>query len=208
MIPKQIVQTSPKKPEQYIINMIKENSKGWIYEHYDDREALNFFIQNPFTEFPNMIEKFCSFSYGEHRADLFRYYYLYTKGGVYFDTDAMIEVQLDDIVKNYSYFSVNSTYVPNSIFQGFIGCTPRHPIIYQGLKDLYNAKNEDLIAKPENFHDICRHMYTFVKEYPNKNSIHLYEEVYGGPDIANVMDVEKNTVILKHYHIKKIIPKR
>tara|TARA_B100000123_G_C25705808_1_gene417529 strand:- start:895 stop:1293 length:399 start_codon:yes stop_codon:yes gene_type:complete len=130
-------------------------------------------------------------------------------GGVYFDTDAMIECNIDDIVKNYEYFSVNSTYFPESIFQGFIGCVPRHPIIHKGLKDIYNINNQVLISKPENFHDICRNMFKFVSEYENKSKIKLYQEVFGNKEVANIVDLEDNNkIVLKHYHIKKIIPKK
>ena len=208
-IPKFIIQTSrSENPKEYVVDMIKQRSQGWEYKHFNDREVITFFQENSITEFPNVINKFFSFNYGEHRADLFRYYYLYVKGGVYFDTDAMIECNIDEIVKDYEYFSVNSSYFPGSIFQGFIGCTPRHPIIYKGLKDIYEIDNAHLISKPENFHNICRNMYKFVLEFPNKESIKLYQEVYGNQETAAVIDPnDNNKLVLNHYHIKKIIPK-
>lgn len=204
LIPKQIVQTSRKKPEKYIVDMIKLRSTGWEYNHFDDMEAIQFFALNPIPEFPNVIQKFFSFSYGEHRADLFRYYYLYVKGGVYFDTDAMIECNINEIVKDYEYFSVNSSYFPGTIFQGFIGCVPKSRIIYKGLHNIYHINNLDLIDK---FHLICKNMHSYVHEYGINNKIKLYQEVYSTPEIAAVVDDEDNNkLVLNHYHIKKQIP--
>jgi molybdopterin synthase catalytic subunit len=44
-IPKIIFQTSRKKPEQYIIDMIKIQAPLWEYEHYTDEEIIDFFIK-------------------------------------------------------------------------------------------------------------------------------------------------------------------
>ena len=209
MIPRIIIQTSRNRPEPYIVDMIKSSSPNWMYFHFNDEEVINFFLSNPLIEFPNMVEKFYSFSYGEHRADLFRYYYLYVNGGVYFDTDAMVEQNLDLITKRYTYFSVESTYFPDSIFQGFIGCAAGHPIIYKALKDIYSISNSELTRTGENFHLLCRNMYDFVKNYEDKTKIKLYMEVFGDVNTANIVDQEDNDrLILKHYHIKKIIPRK
>lgn len=80
LIPKVIVQTSRKPIYQYTVDMIKELSPGWDYQYFDDNRVIQFFVSNPLEEFPDVVQKFLSFSYGEYRADLFRYYYLYVNG--------------------------------------------------------------------------------------------------------------------------------
>ena len=155
-IPKIFVQTSRSKPEQYVVDMIQKNIPGWKYLHYNDVEIIQFFQENPILELPNIAEKFYSFNYGEHRADLFRYYFLYILGGVYMDTDAMLLVNIDEIVKDYTFFSVNSSHFVGTIFQGFIGCTPRNPIIKKALINMYNTPNEVVI---KSFHLFCRNLF-------------------------------------------------
>lgn len=125
-----------KKTRKIYSRYYKIKVKRMGINHFDDMEVIQFFALNPIPEFPNVIQKFFSFNYGEHRADLFRNYYLYVKGGVYFDTDAMIECDINEIVKDYEYFSVNSSYFPGTIFQGFIGCVPKSQIIYKGLHNI------------------------------------------------------------------------
>ena len=48
MIPKTIVQTSRGKPQEYIVNLIKQKSIGWKYEHYDDNEVIQFFSRTSY----------------------------------------------------------------------------------------------------------------------------------------------------------------
>jgi len=206
MIPKVIVQTSRRGIPEYVKNMILENSAGWSYRHFNDHEALSFFLDNSDKEFPDVFNKFCSYSYGEHRADLFRYYYLYMKGGVYIDSDAMIEDNIENIAQDFDFFSVNSTYLPGSIFQGFIGCTPKNIIIYEALKDLYNKSNEELIG---DFHILCKNMYQIVSSHINECKVKLYLEQPCKNNCYNIVDVEnQDRLVLVHHSETKVIPPR
>jgi hypothetical protein len=205
-IPKKIVQTSRKPPESYIVDMIRERSPGWDYHHFTDDDIIEFFSDNPVPEFPNVVAKFYTFNYGEHRADLFRYYYLYVKGGVYIDMDAMIEENIDSIIDGADFFTVNSTYFPGTVFQGFLGASPKNPIIYKALQDIYNISVSDLVRE---FHILCKNLYGFIHQERQIRSairIKLFEEVYGNETDAYVKDGDK--LVLVHYHIRKIIPKK
>jgi len=203
-IPKIIVQTSLQKTPEYVVNMIQNMSNGWDYQHYTDDEIIQFFKENPIAQMSQIVDKFYSLSYGAHRADLFRYYFLFINGGVFIDSDAMLEENLDTIVNDYSFFSVNSSYHVGAIFQGFIGCTSRHPIIEKALIDIYNTPND--ILKCE-FHLLCKNLYTFYNNYSDDdNNIHLYQELTGTDEYAEVVDLINNKIILKHYYKKKIIP--
>lgn len=202
-IPKYFVQTSKQKPQQYIVDMIQEKIPGWTYEHYDDEEAINFFKKHPIKELPDVINKFNSMSFGEHKADLFRYYYLFINGGVYMDSDAMLLINIDDIVKDYTFFSVNSSYFQNTIFQGFIGCTPRNRIIEKALIDIYNTPNQIM---NHYFNIFCINLYSFYINEENQIK-HLYQEKTGNPLYAPVFDMQNNVEILRHYYADKIIPK-
>lgn len=201
-IPKVIVQTSRKKPEQYVVDMIREQSPGWEYIHYNDDEIMMFFSENPLEEFPNVIAKFYTFNYGEHRADLFRYYYLYVKGGIYIDSDAMIKDNIENIIGDCDFFTVNSSYFPNTVFQGFLGATPQHNLIYKALKDIYNTSTSDLLNE---FHLLCKNLYTFIHEDKTSNII-LFNEVYGNDKEAFVKDKDENVVLI-HYYSTKVIPR-
>jgi mannosyltransferase OCH1-like enzyme len=201
-IPHIFVQTSREKPQQYVVDMIQRNIPGWSYEHYNDTEIIRFFQQNPIHELPNVIEKFYSLQYGEHRADLFRYYFLYLNGGVYMDCDAILLVNINDVVQDYSFFSINSSYYVGTIFQGIIGCTPRHPIVQKALLDIYNTPIVDTMRE---FHLFCKNLYTFYNEDPSTTK-RLYEEIKNNDLYAPVYDTVTGMEIARHYYANKIIP--
>jgi mannosyltransferase OCH1-like enzyme len=137
VIPKVIVQTSKNPPNVYRVAKIKEFCPGYEYEHYTDDDIKKFFSTDPDLLFPNIINVFEKIKIGQHKADFFRYYYLYKKGGVYMDTDLMLNTNIEEIVQDYKFVSVTTT--PNIAFNGFICVTPKHNIMYLALRHIYTT---------------------------------------------------------------------
>ena len=210
MIPKIIFQTSRNKPEQYVIDKIISKCPDWKYFHYNDVEIKTFFNENYIEEFKDIVKKFDKIPRGQHKADLFRYYYLYLNGGVFIDSDAMVEMNIENIIKDYTFFSVDSYYNPHSIFQGFIGSTPKNKLIYLALKDAYNI---DINLLSNDYHLLCKNLYKIIKNNTNNlfidstnDKIHLYREKYYNNDCAEIYNNDNKTVLL-HYFGNKIIPR-
>jgi len=129
MISKILLQKSKDKIPEYIVNMIKANlMEDWTYYNYINGEEIKFFNDNPLDDFPDIVTQFNNIEKQQHKADLFRYYYLYIKGGVYLDSDAMIHDNIMNIIKEYDFVTVNG-FKKGTIFNGFIAATPMHPII-------------------------------------------------------------------------------
>jgi mannosyltransferase OCH1-like enzyme len=202
MIPKTIIQTSIHRPPEHVVDKILAKIVGWTYLHFDDEAMISFFQDNYLEEFKDIVTKFHSITSGPHKTDLFRYYYLYLNGGVYMDTDAMLKLNLDDIVKDYTFISVNSTYIKKSIFQGFLGVTPRNDIIYKALQNIYII-TMDVIKK--SYHVICRNLYDIVQTDETNPKLYLLKEKYHSNDAACIYDDENNTVLI-HYWNSKVIP--
>ena len=203
MIPRILFQTSIHPPDSYIIENIERRSNGWTYIHFTDEDILAFFADNYLEEFGDIVAKFHSMPTGAHKADLFRYYFLYLYGGVFMDSDAMIQVDLDDIVGEHDFFTVKSEY-NTIIFQGFIGTIPLHPIIYDALKDAYNISPDDLISQ---YDLLCTNLYWIidrsVQEYFTR--VHLYREIMYDDDICATID-DDNRILLFHYWRHKMVP--
>ena len=102
-IPKVIVQTSFYRLPKYIEDLNKSKCIGWTYKYFTDNDIIKFIEENPVDEFTDSVKVFNSFS-GAHKADFFRYYFLYTNGGVYIDSDAILEQNIDDIIESCSFF--------------------------------------------------------------------------------------------------------
>jgi lipopolysaccharide biosynthesis glycosyltransferase len=193
--------------------MIKEHlTDEWTYMHFLDSDILTFFQENPLEEFPEISEKFKALKNGEHKADLFRYYFLFVNGGVFLDSDAMIYAPITDIVKDYRFFSVRSTIVTDSIFQGILGSEPGNPLIYRALKSFYSM---DMLVLESNYHFLCKELFTFYQEIPEdqKPKYKLYTEnpayvddnitinnhLFTGDMILN----DEGVTIFKHYWLNK-----
>jgi hypothetical protein len=189
--------------------MIHHNlTDQWSYTHYTDAEILQFFADNPDAEFPDITSKFNKLKRGEHKADLFRYYHLYVKGGVFMDSDAMIYKPIDSIVKNYRFFSVNSTNIPESIFQGVIGSEPKNPLIYSAFKYFYKM-NIDILNS--SYHEVCKNLYQLFQYFNGDSSYKLYDEIADKNSVPHfngdlIVDNDKNVLFRHYWKLKEGIP--
>jgi len=202
-IPKVLFQTNKISQDTYVLDMIKDRlNSQWKYEFYNDEDVINFFINNPIPDFPDIIKKYNSMRKGAHRADLFRYYYLYINGGFFMDFDAMLYVNIETIVKKYNFVSVNSSCHPGTIFQGILGASPKNKIIKRALFEAYNTDPNIL---DNNYHYFCRQLYNIIKQNNYGYNIKLYQEKRINPDNGDDI-LEGDNVLFKHYWKDKIIP--
>jgi len=204
-ISKVFIQCSKLNIPDYVISMIKTKlTNEWKYVYFTDESCLTFFREHPLPEFPDMVNKFNSFAKGQHKSDLFRYYFLYVNGGVYMDSDAMIYEPIEEIVQNYSFFSVNSAVFPESIFQGIIGCSPKHPIIYDALIHAYHT---DPVMLTRDYHYFCRYLYHICvnNQYDGNNILFREYRNINNITVDTIID-QNDKILFRHFHYYKIIP--
>lgn len=208
MIPKVILQTSKEKLPQYGIDMTMQKCVGWEYNHFTDEGVVEFLAANPLTQFPKAIEKFNGIINGAHKSDFFRYYYLYINGGFHIDSDALIQTNIENITQNYSFVSVFGCR-EKSLFQGILGCVPRHPII---LKALTHAYNVDITELNKNYFLLCDEIYNIIhEEGANYENIKLYkEEKDESAHFANTynVDTKPKQKLFTHYFKNKVLPRQ
>jgi len=202
-IPKVLFQTNKTIPDTYVLELINSMlSSEWKYEFYNDDDVIQFFINNPIMDLQDIVQKYNSIKNGSHRADLFRYYYLYINGGFFMDSDAMLYANIDTIVKDYNFVSVNSSCHPGTIFQGILGTSPKNEIIKRAL---YKAYNTDPDILKDNYHYFCKQLYDIIKETDFGYNIKLYQERRINPVEGDDI-LDGDILLFKHYWLDKIIP--
>ena len=210
MIPKILFQTNNNfYPAKYMIECIQSRCVGWEYKFFDNNQSIQFILENPIKEFENSIAVFNNIKSEQYKATFFRYYYLYVNGGVYLDFGASIHQDLDNIICNRDFFCVESALNNKTFFNGFIASVPKHKIIYECLKHLYNITNEEIDKDP---FISCRFLYNIY--YSTKqildhdtildNSIILNEIIPEGKDYSEIYDGDNKEIIVKHHFTKKI----
>jgi mannosyltransferase OCH1-like enzyme len=148
VIPKVIIQTyydKSKIPDKVYKNIRKYAPE---YKHivYDDDDCIEFLTQfnktfNKTSDF-NLVNRFNSYRKGAHKADLFRYCYLYQYGGIYLDIKTELIHPIDElIVNNNTLYTVIAANNNNTIYQGVMAVYPKNPIIGKLVNQCIGAKN-------------------------------------------------------------------
>lgn len=214
MIPKVILQTS-KEPYPSYVNAMWSNriDSTWSVDWYDDEGILKFFKDNPLLEFPNVVEVFNSFKDGGHKADLFRYYYLYLNGGFFIDSDVMTHVHMNEIysathdhILVFADLEVNKRHHPELpgpiIFNGLMGCIPKSKIIYDALKNAYTVKTR--VLEKQRLYFVYM-LYVISEEHKHDYQIkYLEEQIKDNEEESQT--IYNNKIVATHYYAHKVIP--
>jgi FkbM family methyltransferase len=216
MIPKTILQTSKTPYPEYVNNMWKERiDPTWTINWFDDTAIIKFFRDNPLPEFPNIIDVFHSFQDGGHKADLFRYYYLYLNGGFFMDSDLMTHVHMNELyspehdhILVVADIGVNRFHHPEIdspiIFNGIMGCVPGSQIIYEALKNAYSVKLR--LLKKQRLYFVYM-LYVITEKLKDQHDILFFEERIDNLESQFSYTVDSTgRKIASHFYTNKIIP--
>ena len=112
-----------------------EQCKSFLSTHFGDRFSTKFdYLEN-----------------GAHKADLFRYAWLYIHGGVYMDIKTVLIKPFQELFPDPSvcYMVVSDTTITSvpRIYNGIIATPPKNPIMYKLMTGVMQMKNEDQYIK-------------------------------------------------------------
>jgi len=195
VIPRIVLQTSKDPIPEKVLTQLKSQLDGWEYLYFTDADILRFFQENPDEYYLDIINKFNSFATGPHKADLFRYYYIYKRGGLFIDSDLMLYDPLQSIVGENSFISVWAIKPAGSVFNGFLGATAKHPIIESALKDLYAMTNDQLQA---DYTIVCAHLGGFVTSF-TEGGVKMLKETANMDTHCHIEDPDSGKISLIHY---------
>ena len=162
-IPKTIMVTIKDKTKipDHIYKQYERHAKGYKLTVYDDREC-ELFLK---TEYPyEVLDRFRSLRTGAHKADLFRYAYLYKRGGIYLDVKTVLLKDLDSFV-NHDIPMFYVVHTDNKRLYNGILCTPPGNEYFLRLLD-------DMVFGPPitSYIQICNSAAQILKKHLSSSS--------------------------------------
>jgi mannosyltransferase OCH1-like enzyme len=197
MITKKLLQTAKEPLPSYVTDQMRTwLGNDWKLIVLTNEQMRDYLINNPIEGFERIVEKFDEFK-GAHKADLFRYYWLWQNGGVYLDSDIMLTVPIERFVQNEEFVSAYN--VSNiCVCNGILGTVPKHPIIWEALLDAYNTNVKIL---EDNYFHFCQNLKAIVDK---ESKIRMYQERQS-PNfgVFETFDPNDGTILLYHFTLDK-----
>jgi mannosyltransferase OCH1-like enzyme len=135
------------------------------------------------TQYPEFYPLYTSYPYTIQRCDAFRYFVLYTYGGIYLDMDIVCKQSLEKFL-TYEIVLTHS-HTPGSLFTNALFMTvPKHPFMKYCIDHLFHSRNH--------FQYFGKHLHVMnstgpyflskrVKEYgPMEHAYFLTRDDYAG----------------------------
>ena len=130
------------KIPHYILEQYAKYAPKYNLEIFDDEDCKAFLKKHYGLEF---VSKFESFQMGCHKADLFRYAYLFKMGGIYLDVKTILLRSIEEIFVDHRICYIVRSINPKSIYNGIIYTPPRNPLFRMLLMDLFHTTTLSVI---------------------------------------------------------------
>lgn len=170
-IPKLIMQTHPYH-QQAVPKKVSLNFQRFAPDYrrvvYTDEECVSF-LRKHFDE--GLVTLFGRLKEGAHKADLFRYAYLYQHGGFYMDIKCELIRPLSEVhailtahkARVGTVIGIKPSRGQPTIFQGFIATAPRNPLFLSLIdrvrRDHAHANRNYLIFTRDFYRQISAEFY-------------------------------------------------
>lgn len=187
-IPKVIVSTYHTKDKipKKVYENINKYAKNYKYIIFDDNDIVEFLKIN----YPkNVLNAFNNLK-GAHKADLFRYCYLYKYGGIYIDIKTKLIKNINKIFNknDVNLYTVLSAY-EGTIYQGIIATEPNNKLFLELINYIVKIKKPIKV-----YFELVYDFYNKLKKYSkndklkkgynidkNNNKFYLFNEILKNP---------------------------
>jgi hypothetical protein len=143
-----------------------------------DEECIEFMRRDYGEEYGGLlVEKFNYMKKGAHKADLFRYAWLYMRGGVYMDIKTELIKPFSELFPNNDVCYVVSSVKNKRIYNGIIATPPKNPMILALLKGAMQMTND------KHYFYIVWHGYCVLEKYTNGVKQGLNHTQIDSPDV-------------------------
>lgn len=185
-----------KKMYNTIINNLNNNIE-FEYNFYDNKDALQFISDNYIDE---VVYTYNSLDDGPFKNDLSKYCILYMLGGVYFDTNYIINKKLSDYISTHPLVFTQNTST-NYISTSVIIAPPGLDIFRIAIDILINIINSSKIKINNNQQLLYSQelLSTLINEKKYNEYITLKLN-----NNNNISDIETNTIIFSPYSYSKL----
>ena len=157
-IPKRLMQTwhaDARELPARVVRTARAFAPGFVHSYYSDARCIEFLREHYGQDH---VRKFEELELGPHKADLFRYCYLYKKGGVYMDIDMEPMVSVRQVMVGVPPGTLVTCLEANraGIFQAFLASPPGHPIFPTLIAEFFSPRVVN--GSPPSYTHFTRHM--------------------------------------------------
>ena len=135
---KLVFQLGEFKQPQYVIDLIQSKCIGWEYLHFNDKEMLQYISEHPIDAFPQLLDVYNKITGISIKNDLFKFVFLYINGGVFINSNAVLECNIDTIIESFTDITIDGEGRMPYSYSGFIASSRTSPLMYEAIKHIYD----------------------------------------------------------------------